>query len=68
MKMRKHNYLVGYKGEGNIVYGSERQDYRFTNPMTFSHAKRLSKKIFCFKRKKKVSSVIYKLVEVSGKK
>lgn len=66
--MRKHNYLVGYKGEGQCVYGDEKQGYGFTTPMTLSQAKRLSKKVFGQIGRKKFKFVIYKLVEVQEEK
>jgi len=56
--MRKHNYVVGYEGEGQCVYGFEKLEY--INLLTLFQARKLAKKTVCGCDK----SVVYKLVEV----
>ena len=65
-RMRKHNYLVGYQGEGQCVYGKEEEGRGFVDPLTLLQAKRLVKKIVTLTRRGKIKSVVYKLVEIKN--
>ena len=67
--MRKHNYLVGYKGESQCVYGYVKKVYgdrerEWVTPMTLTEAKKIRKYITTPTRGRTIKSVIYKLVEV----
>ena len=62
--MRKHNYLVGYRGENQCVYGDQKLPCEFTTPMTLTEAEKLSREVNCREGKKIIRSVVYKLVEV----
>ena len=63
--MRKHNYVVGYEGEGQCVYGKEVEvKYNWIDLLTLWQAQKLAKKIVSQNGKKINKSVIYKLVEV----
>lgn len=67
--MRKHNYLIGYRGEEQCVYGNDDSGiFDWTNPLTLSQAKKLSKKTYTMEKGKKIKSTVYKLVEVKEKK
>jgi len=57
--MRKHNYLVGYEGEGQVIY--DKKDS--LELLTLNEAKRLRKKITT-PNNPIIKSVIYKLVKV----
>ncbi len=45
MRHRKHNYVVGFSGEENCVYGSDdaNEKYCFINPMTRLEAEKQAK-------------------------
>lgn len=60
--MRKHNYVVGYKGDGNIVYGKDCSSgkSKWAEPLTLFQAKNMAKRLVAGKTK----SLVYKLVEV----
>ena len=64
--MRKHNYVVGYRGEGQCVYGKIEFDdgYSFIELLTLKQARKLSKTTVSVMGKKINKSVVYKLVEV----
>lgn len=64
--MRKHNYVVGYTGEGQCAYGKRGLDEGcgWVNLMTLNQAQTLSKEIVSLDGKKISKSVVYKLVEV----
>lgn len=66
--MRKHNYVVGYEGKGQCVYGKREDDdnrYNWIDLMTLKQAQKLSKKIiYKYDDGKIEKSVIYKLVKV----
>ena len=68
--MRKHNYVVGYEGENQCVYGEERrklhkQNEGIATPMTLKQAQKLSRKIISpGDNNKIIKSVVYKLVKV----
>lgn len=69
--MRKHNYVVGYEGEGQCAYGKKVDfKYDFIDLLTLKQAQKLTKKIVCLHRdgRKIRKSVIYKLVEVKEEK
>ena len=55
MAKRKHRFVVGYKGDGNVVYGK----YNSATPFTLFQAK-------CKVKKLPSGSVIFKLVELKG--
>ena len=58
-KERKHNYVVGYKGEGQCVYGRQESKGAYTEniaPMTPFQARRMLKKMRC------ANACIFKLV------
>jgi len=58
--VRKHNYLIGYAGEGQVVYGTDKEgEACHLDLMTLFQAKREKKK---FPDKKRIR--IYKLVEL----
>ena len=62
--MRKHNYVVGYEGEGQCVYGSN-ESYHSIDLKTLIQARKLSKNMhWTDKKGKRHNSVIYKLVRV----
>lgn len=66
---RKHNYLVGYEGEGQCIYGlsfEEGGSYNFTDLMTLPKAKREAKKFSIQNGQKKIKAVVYKLVKVKA--
>lgn len=63
--MRKHNYVVGYEGDGQCVYGVDDGNcQQWINPVTLYQAKKMSKKIITPQIRKPVKSVVYKLVKV----
>lgn len=57
-KQRKHNFVIGYIEEGNVVYGKDNDDntYSFTTPLTLFQAERNAKKM------SNKDAVIFKLV------
>lgn len=64
---KKYNYLVGYVGENQCVYGQDVYNDKFrtkvasfTQPMTIPQAKRAIKRLST-----KTKKVIYKLVPVA---
>ena len=59
--MRKHNYLIGYEGEGQCVYG---KDNGFCDLMTLFQAKQMSKVTFTPSGRKRNETVVYKLIKV----
>lgn len=63
--MRKHNYVIGYEGEGQCIYGQyENNEQRFCGLLTLFQAKQQTKKTFCFNNGRKNNTVVYKLVKV----
>lgn len=69
--MRKHNYVVGFKGEGEVAYGKNMKmgDHsirQWADPLTILQDKRMKKSIVdsnnYVRHRHKVC--IYKLVEV----
>lgn len=64
--MRKHNYVVGYEGDGQCVYGKPEEDgsSNYITPLTLIQAKMLAKKIVDKRCKIIDKSVVYKLVRV----
>lgn len=58
--VRKHNYLVGYEGEGQCVYGKD----GYVELMTLFQAKNMAKKTISPWYRKTFKSVVYKLVKV----
>ena len=69
-KMRKHNYCVGYKGEGQCAYGKDDDGRRrWINLLTLSQAKQGIKTLITPHGRVTIKGVIYKLVEVkTGKR
>ena len=67
--MRKHNYLVGFKGEGNVAYGKNdtnsfgQKISKWAKLLTLGQARRMAKKFT-----DKTSVAINKLVEVKQPK
>ncbi len=62
-------YLVGYRGKDQCLYGEQLKElYEHIDPLTLSQAKKLAKKIFCWANRRKIKSVVYKLVEIKNKK
>ena len=64
---RKHNYVIGYKGEGQCIYGREINGgtiREYIQPLTLWQARNLSKRTFSWNNNKKIKTVIYKIVEV----
>lgn len=64
---KKYNYLVGYAGENQCVYGQDVYDDKFetkvasfTRPMTILQAKRALKQL-----SSKTKKVVYELVPMS---
>lgn len=67
--MRRHNYVVGYGGEGQVAYGKRLKDRNdFIDLLTLKQAQKLKKKIVCLcQNGEKINkSIIYKLVEVKN--
>jgi len=69
MKMRKHNYVVGFVGDNQAIYGKDQHSNKFKNdiaayvsPMTILQAIQQLKTLTGKKK------VIYKLVEVDQQK
>lgn len=63
--MRKHNYVIGYEGEGQCIYGKDENKLSmFCDPMTLFQAKQSVKKIFCFNNSHLRKTFVYKLVKV----
>lgn len=59
--MRKHNYVVGYIGEGQVVYGKDESELaRYVTLLTLSQARKSVKRL----KSPNVKSVVYKLVKV----
>lgn len=62
--MRKHNYVVGFEGETQCVYGKDSAGKAsYTYPLTIFQAKSRVKKLFKLTR---VKRCIYKLVLVES--
>ena len=66
--MRKHNYVVGFEGEGNVAYGKDREESKYrvsgwTHLLTLFQAKQQVKKLSKPNRGKRY---IYKLVKVES--
>lgn len=62
-KKRKHNYVVGYPGEGSCIYGKVdgrriREDFTIANPMTLHQAASMLNDLHDYPK------VIFKLVPV----
>lgn len=69
--MRNHNYVVGYMGENQCVYGKERKGFHrfdWVDLLTLKQAQKLAKKIICEDGEKINKSVVYKLVEIKSEK
>jgi len=64
--MRKHNYVVGYEGEGDCVFGMYvNSGYDSIELLSLSEAKRKAKSIYYTNEKgKRYTAVVYKLVRV----
>ena len=63
--MRKHNYVIGYEGEGQTIYGKDENNLsQFCDPMTLFQAKQSTKKFFTFNNNRVIETVVYKLVKV----
>lgn len=65
--MRKNNFVVGYEGENQCVYGKKllKSGEGIADPMTLSQARKLAKKITSPGHNgKSIKSVVYKLVKV----
>ena len=61
--MRKHNYVVGYRGEGQCVYGERDEEIHYSNwtgPLTLMEAKIRVGEL------RNKGAVVYKLVEVKN--
>lgn len=57
--MRKHNYVVGFIGEGQVVYGKDENHLpKWVEPLTLAQAKKRLNKLAEGKKS------IYKLVKV----
>lgn len=63
--MRKHNYVCGYRGEKQTIYGKENKHTvigrNWADPMTLFQAKQYIKKV---NKQWNQGMVIFKLVEV----
>ncbi len=65
MKERKHNYLVGYVGEGQCVYGRLFEgEFHWAQPMTLAQSKRLLRGLHPTPKQK---TTVYKLVPIKDK-
>ena len=64
--MRKHNYVVGYEGEGQCIYGKDDNTYNYIDLLTLWQAQKLAKRVVCQQGKKINKSIVYKLVEVKN--
>ena len=64
--MRKHNYVIGYEGERQCIYGKDKDNKsEFCDPMTLFQAKQSVKKTFCFFNNGYLrKTCVYKLVKV----
>lgn len=63
--MRKHNYLIGYEGEGQCIYGKNVNNLsRFCELMTLFQAKQMAKKTYSHNNRCKSKTVVYKLIKV----
>lgn len=64
--MRRHNYVVGYKSEGNCIYGKDDGpcSCRYINLMTLFQAKKELKNMITRNGPRVYKGVVYKLVEV----
>lgn len=62
--MRKYNYVIGYKSNGNVVYGKEENKENYAMPMTLCQAKKMAKRTFTLNMNRKVNTVVFKLVQV----
>ncbi len=61
MKKRKHNYLIGYEGEGQVAYGKiEADKLSWVYLLTLTQAKRQLKHLIS----PDVKKAVYKLVKV----
>lgn len=63
-KVHKHNYVVGFPGEGSCIYGKVpgrriREDWTIANPMTLGQAASMLKDLDGYPK------AIYKLVPVA---
>ena len=59
--MRKHNYLIGYEGEGQCIYG---QIETYCDLMTLFQAKQMAKRTCSYNNGCKIKTFVYKLVKV----
>lgn len=60
-KERKHNYLVGYEGEGEVIYGKDGStgNSTYADPLTLCQARLRVKKL---SKNNKHERTIYRLV------
>ncbi len=63
--MRKHNYVCGYPGENQVIYGNDNghtlTGKNWTHPMTLFQAKQYVKKI---NKRINQGMVVFKIVEI----
>ena len=63
--MRKYNYVIGYKGEGQCIYGKDKNKLSmFCDPMTLFQAKQSAKRTFTLTSRGKTKTFVYKLIKV----
>ena len=61
---RRHNYVVGYKGEGQCIYASDTGEKTSIELLTLKQAMKLSKNIVTIRSDGEIKAVVYKLVKV----
>jgi hypothetical protein len=67
--MRKHNYVIGYRGNNQVAYGKNIAGKdTYVELLTLFQAKRMSKNTFTIRGNNKVPTVVYKLIEIEEKK
>jgi len=61
MKEKKHKYLVGYRGESQVLYGknAEKGTSQYAQPMTLNQAEWMRKKMPC------KNAVIFEVKEIN---
>jgi len=63
--MRKHNYVVGYEGVNQCVYGKDDcREQCWVNPLTLKQAQKMAKELETIDGKKIYKGKVFKLVEV----
>ena len=60
----KHKYLVGYRGDGQVLYGknAEKGTFRYAEPLTLNQAEWFRRKMPCKK------AVIFRVEEIKNRK